>query len=85
MQKNSLVIFAFIRKLGNKKLLVVCSLSPSSAMLNLNREQERARLVLSNFKAPKILSGKIKIPPCGCAVWETDELLYKHYKEKAEY
>lgn len=70
VDENNKEIFAFIRKLKNKGLLVVCSLSPNKAIFNIGRKFESSKLVLTNSDNPVELSASIILPPCACAVWE---------------
>lgn len=62
-------VFAFIRKLDDKKLLVVCSLSPNEAVFDINENVDNAKLVLMNCKDVEELSNSITFPACTCAVW----------------
>lgn len=70
VDENNKEIFAFIRKLKDKGLLVVCSLSPNKAIFNIGRKFESSKLVLTNSDNPVELSASIILPPCACAVWE---------------
>lgn len=63
-------VFAFIRKLNDKALLVICSLSPNKTIFNLNRKFNNAKLVLTNSSVPIELSSSITLSPCTCAIWE---------------
>lgn len=70
--ENDREVFAFIRKLDDKGLLVVCSLSPKKATFNLNIKFDNARLVLTNSDSYIEPEGSIILPPCTCAVWEIE-------------
>lgn len=63
-------VLAFIRKHDDKKLLVVCSLSPKEASFEINENFEYAKLVLTNSKNQIELTNSITLPACTCAVWE---------------
>lgn len=63
-------VLAFIRKHDDKKLLVVCSLSPKEASFEINEKFEYAKLVLTNSKNQIELTNSITLPACTCAVWE---------------
>ncbi|MFR5875097.1 MAG: glycoside hydrolase family 13 protein [Eubacterium sp.] len=68
--ENDKEVFAFIRKLNDKSLLVICSLSPNETAFNINEKLDNAKLVLSNSDIPVELSSRIILPPCTCAIWE---------------
>ncbi|MDE6412505.1 MAG: alpha-glucosidase C-terminal domain-containing protein, partial [Eubacterium sp.] len=63
-------VFAFMRKLDDKKLLVVCSFSPNETVLEIEEDFDNAKLVLTNSKDVEKLSNSITLPACTCAVWE---------------
>lgn len=65
-------VMAYIRKSEDKQLLVVCSLSPKTAKLNLPKELllQKAKVILSNTDNIPSLSKKVKLAPCDCVVWE---------------
>ncbi|MDE6110964.1 MAG: glucohydrolase, partial [Eubacterium sp.] len=68
--EESKEVFAFIRKLDDKKLLIVCSLSPNETVFDMNENVDNAKLVLTNCKDIEELSNSITLPACACAVWE---------------
>ena len=63
-------VFAFIRKLHDKKLLVVCSLSPKETVFEIGESFNQAKPVLTNCNDFEKLSNSITLPACACIVWE---------------
>ncbi|MCM1115047.1 MAG: alpha-amylase family glycosyl hydrolase [Clostridium sp.] len=68
--ENNKDVFAFIRQLKNRRLLVICSLSPDTVSFRLDVPFDRARLILTNSDIGIALNKLMTLPPCICAVWE---------------
>lgn len=65
-------VLAFARTTGDKKLLVLCSLSPKAVNFLIPEQfyGKNAKMLLSNTASNIKLERKIKLNPCECAVWE---------------
>lgn len=65
-------VLAFARATGDKKLLVLCSLSPKAVNFLIPEQfyGKNAKMLLSNTASDIKLERKIKLNPCDCAVWE---------------
>ena len=65
-------VLAFARTTGDKKLLVLCSLSPKAVNFLIPEQfyGKNAKMLLSNTASDIKLERKIKLNPCECAVWE---------------
>lgn len=70
IDENNKNVFAYARRLGEKTLLVLCSLSPKKSTVNVPREyvNSNARLVAANMNAPELCE-KTVLAPCQCAVY----------------
>ena len=64
-------VFAFVRTLGKKRLLVVCSLSPKAAGCAVPADlcKGKATLLLQNTEMPAAPRETLRLAPCACAVW----------------
>lgn len=71
IDKNNKNIFAYERTLGEKTLLVLCSLSPKKASVKLNAKylNKSRKLIVSNTDCAPELSNKTVLSPCQCAVY----------------
>lgn len=63
-------VFAFKRKLDDRALLVICSLSPKDTIFQVGESFNDAKCILTNNDFSVELSETIQLPPCTCAVWE---------------
>lgn len=72
INKKDRNVLAFARIAENKRLLVLCSLSPKAVDFLIPEQyyNKDAKLLLSNNTNGINLERKIKLNPCDCAVWE---------------
>ena len=64
-------VMAYARRLGDRALLVLCSLSPKKSSVRIPAEYRTgdAKLLLGNLEQSPVLREKTMLAPCQCAVF----------------
>ena len=70
LKNNS--VFSYIRKDEKQELLIVCNLSPKYVVFKIDKplNNKKAEAIISNTGNPPLLSQKIRLQPCECAVYK---------------
>lgn len=70
LKNNS--VFSYIRKDEKQELLIVCNLSPKNIVFKIDKplNNKKAEAIISNTGNPPLLSQKIRLQPCECAVYK---------------
>ena len=69
IKKEDENIFAYIRKLGDKKLIILCNVSEKEILLDLDMEIEEKACLICNYENIK-LAEEMTIPAWFAGVWE---------------